>query len=175
MNIFSHHRVAARQSAAAVVPSVEQAPSATARPKMHRLASMLLVLTFALVGALAPAGTANASQRLANGAYGSYGLDCSGYRSARLTVQGGANGIPVNGFKYWLYSVDSGRYLVSGAWESNGTGWNTKTVTLTQSPGRYQVYVEYWSYTGGRWYAAGEWAYATNLTQPTTSLTCTVR
>lgn len=123
---------------------------------------------------LVTATPAAAVVRLDNGAYGSYSLDCSGFHTARLQVQGGVNGIDLQYYRYWLYSVDHGRYLVSGAWVAQGAGWTSTTVTLVQTPGRYQVYVEYWSSSGGTWYAGGEWTWATNLVQPITSPVCTV-
>jgi hypothetical protein len=154
--------------------TTDQPTTENARPTVWRRAvTGFLALSIAIVALLLPAGAASATQRLPNGAYGSYGLDCSN-RSARLTVQGGANGIPVNGYKYWLYSVDYGVYVVSGQWVPMGTGWRTVTNTLVYQPGRYQVYVEYYSYTGGIWYAKGEWTWAKNLVQPTSSQTCIV-
>jgi hypothetical protein len=135
-------------------------------------AAALMVFAASAVITAAPAA---AVVRLGNSAYGSYSLDCSGIdHDARLQVQGGVNGIPVQYYRYWLYSVDQGQYLVSGAWVEQGTGWTSTTVTVTQTPGRYQVYVEYWSYSDGYWYTGGEWTWATNLLQPTTSQTCTV-
>lgn len=142
-----------------------------------RLACIPLVLGVVLAGTLVTANRAEATVRLQNGAYGSYGLDCSGYRSARLTVQGGANGIRVDAFQVWVYSVDRGQYVVSGALYGNGNGafaWNSTTITVAQAPGRYQVYVKYWSTSGGVWYNGGEWTWATNLLQPTSSQTCTI-
>jgi len=123
---------------------------------------------------MAPAGTANAAVRLGNGANANYGLDC-GYRSAKLTVQAGANGVGINGFKYWVYSVDFGVYLLNGKWvPAASTGWSATTIPIATAPGRYMIYVEYYSYTGGRWYTGGEWTWARNFVQPTSSQTCIV-
>lgn len=152
------------------VPASNPVRRTSGRP----LAVVLVVLALIAGVGAADLSSADASVRLGSGAFGSYGLDCSGFRSARLSVQGGANGIPVNGFKYWLYNVDTRRYEVSGAWVALGSGWSSTSLTLTRTPGRYNVYVEYWSFSGGRWYTGGEWAWATNLTQPVNSQTCRV-
>jgi hypothetical protein len=153
---------------------------ASSRGVKHRFRWRLVLFTPAAVlvlfaaSAVVTTAPAQAVVRLGNGAYGSYSLDCSGFHTARLQVQGGVNGIPVQYYRYWLYSVDQGRYVVSGAWVDQGSGWASTTITVTQTPGRYQVYVEYWSLSGGYWYSGGEWTWATNLLQPTTAQVCTV-
>lgn len=164
------------QSESTTVSRVEKTASRVAHSRRtisRRVSAVLLVFAFGIAAALAPSGSASATQRLGNGSFGNYGLDC-GYRSAVLTVQGGANGISLNGFKYWIYSVDYGQYIVNGAWVPMAAGWTTKNINIVPVPGRYNVYVQYWSYTGGLWYSAGEWAWAQNLVQGTQSQTCRV-
>ncbi len=164
------------QSESTTVSRVEKTASRVAHSRRtisRRVSAVLLVFAFAIAAALAPIGSASATQRLGNGSFGNYGLEC-GYHSAQLTVQGGANGISLNGFKYWIYSVDHGQYIINGSWVPMAAGWTTKSVSIVRAPGRYKVYVEYWSNTGGQWYAAGEWAWAQNLVHGTQSLTCRV-